>query len=177
MAERERWSSTVCDDNFEIIVVCLINFRGKSRRVSSAQCEMRSGSGQWQFSAANRTQLDFSLASSDVGNLLDRLGHGGAVRGGNATMVGKIGWNGAPSALDYATLSGEMTLEASKGQFLKLDPGAGKLLGLLSLQGLARRFSLDFGDVFREGLAFDSISSTLTNEPIRPIQKVLMRYW
>ena len=121
-----------------------------------------SGSGQWQFSAANRTQLDFTLASSDVGNLLDRLGHGGAVRGGNATMVGKIGWNGAPSALDYATLSGEMTLEAGKGQFLKLDPGAGKLLGLLSLQGLARRFSLDFGDVFREGLAFDSISSTLT---------------
>jgi uncharacterized protein YhdP len=83
-----------------------------------------SGSGQWQISAANRTQLDFTLDSSDVGKLLERLGYVGAVRAGSATLQGKIGWNGPPSRLDYATLSGEMKLEASKGQFLKIDPGA-----------------------------------------------------
>jgi hypothetical protein len=37
-----------------------------------------SGSGQWQISNGNRTQLDFTLDSSDVGKLLDRLGYGGA---------------------------------------------------------------------------------------------------
>ncbi|MCQ1548242.1 MAG: TIGR02099 family protein [Candidatus Accumulibacter phosphatis] len=121
-----------------------------------------SGSGQWQISAANRTQLDFTLESSDVGKLLDRLGYAGAVRAGNATMKGKIGWNGEPDRLDYATLSGDMELDASKGQFLKLDPGAGKLLGLISLQGLPRRLSFDFGDVFSEGFAFDSIHGKMT---------------
>jgi hypothetical protein len=65
--------------------------------------------------------------------------------------------------LDYATLSGEMKLEASKGQFLKLDPGAGKLLGLISLQTLPRRFSLDFGDVFSQGFAFDSIQGSMSS--------------
>jgi uncharacterized protein YhdP len=115
-----------------------------------------SGNGQWQISNANRTQLDFTLDSSDVGKLLDRLGYGGAVRGGSATLKGKIGWNGPPTELDYATLSGEMKLDASKGQFVKLDPGAGKLLGLISLQTLPRRFSLDFGDIFSQGFAFDS---------------------
>jgi uncharacterized protein YhdP len=59
-------------------------------------------------------------------------------------------------------LSGEMKLDASKGQFVKLDPGAGKLLGLISLQSLPRRFSLDFGDVFSQGFAFDSIHGKMT---------------
>jgi uncharacterized protein (TIGR02099 family) len=121
-----------------------------------------SGRGQWQISAGNRTQLDFTLDSSDAGRLLDRLGYPGAIRAGSAGMKGKIGWNGPPDRLDYATLSGEMVIEASKGQFLKLDPGAGKLLGLISLQTLPRRFSLDFGDIFSQGFAFDNIQGTLS---------------
>jgi len=52
-------------------------------------------------------------------------------------------------------------LEANKGQFIKLDPGIGKLLGVLSLQSLPRRLSLDFRDIFSEGLAFDEIVGTV----------------
>jgi uncharacterized protein (TIGR02099 family) len=123
-----------------------------------------SGSGQWQIAGGrNRTQLEFTVDSSDVGKLLDRLGYPGAVRAGTAHLGGKIGWNSSPVDLDYESLSGDMTLAANRGQFVKLDPGAaGKLLGLISLQGLPRRISLDFKDVFSEGLAFDSISSTLS---------------
>ena len=123
-----------------------------------------SGSGQWQLAGGrNRTQLDFKVDSSDVGKLLDRLGYPGAVRAGTAQLAGKIGWNGSPADLDFESLSGEMNLEANKGQFVKLDPGAaGKLLGLISLQGLPRRISLDFKDVFSDGLAFDSINSKLS---------------
>lgn len=122
-----------------------------------------SGSGQWQAGTGkNRTQLDFKVDSGDVGKLLDRLGYPGTVRAGSALLEGKIGWNGPPTSLDYSTLSGEMNLEAAKGQFVKLDPGAaGKLLGLISLQGLTRRVTLDFKDVFSEGFAFDSIASKI----------------
>ncbi len=123
-----------------------------------------SGSGQWQVGGGkNRTQLDFKVDSSDVGKLLERMGYPGTVRAGTALLEGKIGWNGAPTSLDYASLSGEMNLEAAKGQFVKLDPGAaGKLLGLISLQGLTRRITFDFRDVFSEGFAFDSIASKVT---------------
>lgn len=121
------------------------------------------GSGQWQVGGGkNRTQLDFKLDSNDVGKLLERLGYPGTVRAGGTQFGGKIGWDGPPPSLDFASLSGELKLEASKGQFVKLDPGAGKLLGLISLQSLPRRITLDFKDVFSEGLAFDSISSNLT---------------
>jgi uncharacterized protein YhdP len=43
------------------------------------------------------------------------------------------------------------------GQFVKLEPGVGRLLGILSLQSLPRRITLDFRDVFSEGFAFDAI--------------------
>ncbi|MBA3998709.1 MAG: TIGR02099 family protein [Candidatus Accumulibacter sp.] len=120
-----------------------------------------SGSGLWRFAGSNRTQLNFRLDSGDAGKLLDRLGYAGAVRGASAQLEGKIGWNAPPVDLDYATLSGEMKVDVGKGQFVKLDPGAGKLLGLISLQSLPRRISLDFRDVFSEGFAFDSIAGQL----------------
>lgn len=120
------------------------------------------GSGQWQLAGGNRTQFEFKLAASDVGKLLERLGFPGTVRGGTAQLDGNLSWVGPPSALDYATLSGEMKVDAAKGQFTKLDPGAGKLIGLISLQSLPRRVTLDFRDVFSEGFAFDSIAGKLT---------------
>ncbi len=129
------------------------------------------GSGQWQGAGgASRTQLAFKLDSDDVGNLLGRMGYPGAVRAGTARIEGNLGWNGAPTDPDFASMSGDMNLEASRGQFLKLDPGAaGKLLGLISLQNLPRRIALDFKDVFSEGFAFDSIASKLS------VQKGVMR--
>lgn len=120
------------------------------------------GSGQWQFAGGNRTRLEFKLVAGDLGRLLERLGFPGTVRGGSAQLEGTVRWIGPPSSIDHATLSGEMNVEAARGQFLKLDPGAGKLIGLISLQSLPRRVTLDFRDVFSEGFAFDSIVGKLT---------------
>jgi uncharacterized protein YhdP len=58
-------------------------------------------------------------------------------------------------------LSGKLALEAADGQFKKLEPGVGRLLGILSLQSLPRRISLDFRDIFSEGFAFDSITGLM----------------
>ena len=121
-----------------------------------------SGSGEWLNSLGkNQTQLDFRLESTDAGKLLDQLGYVGAVSATTARLRGRVSWNGSPTAFDFASLNGDMKLDAGKGQFLKLDPGAGKLLGLISLQSLPRRISLDFRDIFSEGFAFDSINSKL----------------
>ena len=111
-----------------------------------------------------RTDLDFVLTASDVGALLKRLGYPDAVRAGTASMKGKLGWQGAPTGLDYDTLNGQFTLLAESGQFRKLNPGVGRLLGVLNLQSLPRRITLDFRDVFSEGFAFDRISGSIDVE-------------
>jgi uncharacterized protein YhdP len=108
-----------------------------------------------------RTRLGFTVNSGNVGGLLDRLGIKGAVDHGSATLKGDINWRGSPLSLDYSSLAGTLRLDASKGQFLKADPGVAKLLGVLSLQSLARRLSFDYSDIFGSGFAFDSIDANV----------------
>jgi uncharacterized protein (TIGR02099 family) len=118
------------------------------------------GTGRWQMPQPAQpatTALDFNLNANSVEHMLERLGYPNAVRRGTATLAGALSWSGDPARFDYKTLSGKLTLEAKRGQFNKLEPGVGRLLGILSLQSLPRRISLDFRDIFSEGFAFDSI--------------------
>ncbi len=118
--------------------------------------------GVWQgWLTQPRTMVNVRLDVNDIGKFLVRLGQPEGVRRGTAKIEGPLSWAGNPSELDYATLSGNFVLEANKGQFVKLDPGIGKLLGVMSLQSLPRRLSLDFRDIFSEGLAFDAIVGTV----------------
>jgi uncharacterized protein YhdP len=66
-----------------------------------------------------------------------------------------VAWEGSPLALDYPSMAGRLHLDVREGQFLKADAGPARLLGVLSLQALPRRLTLDFRDLFSEGFAFD----------------------
>ncbi|MBU3737795.1 MAG: TIGR02099 family protein [Rhodoferax sp.] len=104
-----------------------------------------------------RTALNFRLDIQDAGLLLNRLGMKDTLRRGKGRLEGRIDWLGSPLALDYPSLGGALNLELESGQFLKAEPGVAKLLGVLSLQSLPRRLTLDFRDVFSEGFSFDFI--------------------
>lgn len=105
--------------------------------------------------ARRRTELNFRLDIADSGALLNRLGMQDVVRGGRGKLEGRVAWLGSPLSLDYPSMNGAFTVNVESGQFLKADPGIAKLLGVLSLQALPRRLTLDFRDVFSEGFSFD----------------------
>ncbi len=128
--------------------------------LSSADGQLK-GSGEWRTSGQQSTELDFKLQVADIGRFSRRLGYDDVVRGGKATLGGQLRWQGAPTSIDYPTLAGTMDLAAEAGQFNKLEPGVGRLLGILSLQALPRRITLDFRDVFSAGFAFDGISGSI----------------
>jgi uncharacterized protein (TIGR02099 family) len=132
--------------------------------VAEAQLE---ASGRWAASspgAAPRMAMNFKLALADSGALLERLGLGRVLRGGKGNLEGEIGWAGSPFKFDTPSLSGQIQLSLDAGQFLKADPGASRLLGVLSLQSLPRRLSLDFRDLFDKGFAFDNASGNVAIE-------------
>ncbi|MBB3180525.1 YhdP family protein [Variovorax sp. Sphag1AA] len=104
---------------------------------------------------ARRTSMDFKLDIADAGALLGRFGMKDVVRRGRGRLEGDVSWNGSPFSLDSPSLAGQLQINVESGQFLKADPGIAKLLGVLSLQALPRRLTLDFRDVFSEGFAFD----------------------
>lgn len=145
-----------------------------------------SGSGQWTPGATPRTDIDFVLGTTNIGKFLRALGYHDTVKGGIATLEGKLNWRGAPIHIDYPSLAGQLGLVATNGQFVQLKPGVGRLLGVLSLQALPRRITLDFRDVFSHGLVFDRIAGKVevdkgvlrTEEGIHiegPAARILMR--
>lgn len=111
-----------------------------------------------------RTAMKFKLEIADAGLLLARFNMRDVVRRGRGTLEGHLSWVGSPLALNHPTMTGNFHINVESGQFLKADPGLAKLLGVLSLQSLPRRLTLDFRDVFTEGFAFDFVRGDLAIE-------------
>ncbi|WP_321879413.1 YhdP family phospholipid transporter [Paraburkholderia bannensis] len=105
-----------------------------------------------------RTALDFHLDIADAGDLLERAGVEHAIKGGKGTLSGNLEWRGGPNKVDFPTLNGSLALDLHHGEILKIHQGVATLLGVLSLQSLARYASMDFRDVIGEGLPFTSVT-------------------
>ncbi|MBW8457082.1 MAG: TIGR02099 family protein [Thiobacillus sp.] len=118
-------------------------------------------SGLWRAGASSETHAELNLNVLDAGKFLDRFGYPDTLRRGSADIQGNARWTGSPADFAFDTLAGQLDFKAGRGQFLKINPGAGKLLGVLSLQSLPRRLSFDFRDIFNQGYAFDDIGATL----------------
>jgi uncharacterized protein YhdP len=109
-----------------------------------------------------RTVMKFQMDIADSGLLLTRFGMKDVIRRGKGKMEGQVAWLGSPFTLDYPSMTGVFNVNVESGQFLKADPGLAKLLGVLSLQSLPRRLTLDFRDVFSEGFSFDFVRGDVT---------------
>jgi uncharacterized protein YhdP len=121
-----------------------------------------SGHGAWQPPPRQRTSLDLALHLIDSGALLEQWGLGKVLRQGPGLIQAQLSWPEGPLHPDWDRLSGQAQLDLQGGQFLQIEPGAARLLGILSLQALPRRLTLDFRDVFQQGFAFDRISGDLS---------------
>ncbi len=103
------------------------------------------------------TRLSARLDSRNLGDLVRDLGFGGQLRAGEGELLLDAGWPGAPTAFKLATLEGTLKVAARNGQLLEVEPGAGRVLGLLSVAQLPRRLMLDFRDFFSKGFAFNRV--------------------
>ncbi|WP_374557934.1 AsmA-like C-terminal region-containing protein, partial [Thermomonas sp.] len=117
-----------------------------------------SASGSWiGRGAAARSQFKLDVASDDVGTLLGGFGFGGQVAGGKGKLGAEASWRGGPADFDPATVEARLVADVRDGQLLEIEPGAGRVLGLLGVAQLRRRLTLDFSDFFSKGFAFDRI--------------------
>jgi uncharacterized protein (TIGR02099 family) len=106
--------------------------------------------------------MNIKVDSTNLNALFAQFGFGDQIRGGRGGLEGKLSWPGHVYQFQTANLSGAFKVNAERGQFVKMDPGAAKLLGLMSLQSIPRRLTFDFRDLFSEGYAFDKIEGDLT---------------
>lgn len=125
-----------------------------------------SADGSWlQDDGAHTSTLNIAVDSNTLSDLLDRFGYTAAnIEGGDTDMDIVATWGGTPADFALDRIAGTFELHVSDGRFLDIEPGGGRLFGLLSLQTLPRRLSLDFNDLFRKGFAFDSIDGVFEIE-------------
>ncbi len=117
-----------------------------------------SATGDWlQGGDSQQSKVKATLTAEDLGSLLGDFGMGGTVRGGQTLARVDANWNGSPVDFDLSRIAGELNIEIGSGQIVDVEPGAGRLIGLLSLQYLPRRLAFDFRDLFDTGLTFDSL--------------------
>ncbi len=128
--------------------------------LASAHLHLK-GSGAWLRTGAGVvTRFRGTLESDDTGRLLGEFGFVQALKGGKADVSIDLSWSGPPTAPRLATLSGTLKGKITDGRLLDVNPGAGRIFGLFSLQALPRRLSLDFSDLFKKGFSFDRIAGS-----------------
>ena len=113
--------------------------------------------GDWIFkNNKHNTKMDITFSSENYGGVLSDFGFDGLIGQGKAKMVGKIRWKGAPSQFSYYNLNGDIQINIEDGSVIKVDAGAGRLLGFFSLSALPRKLFGDFKDSFNEGFNFNT---------------------
>jgi uncharacterized protein YhdP len=138
------------------------DWRLRRLRITNPDGNM-TGDGLWRSEQTSmQTRVNLLLEISNAGKILARSGYPNTVKNGSGKLIVSLNWDGQPDEFNYATLDGALKLDTGKGQFLKMDPGFGKLLGILSLQALPKRITLDFTDVFSSGFEFDNINGNAT---------------
>jgi uncharacterized protein YhdP len=129
-----------------------------TRLISESDAFSLSGTGSWLVEdAVSRSRLDLEFASTDLAAAASALGYRAAVEADRASARASVTWSGGPAEDAIARMDGTLHLEIDRGQLRSVKPGAGRMLGLMSVSALPRRLALDFRDVTDEGLAFDTV--------------------
>ena len=123
----------------------------------SDDLELRA-SGDWgQVDGRERSRFQMTFTAEDLGRMLAALGFAGVVQGGQTLARLDATWPGAPTAFDLGRVDGRLELSVGQGTVPDVEPGAGRILGLLSLSQLPRRLALDFSDFLATGFSFNTI--------------------
>ncbi|MET0377430.1 MAG: DUF3971 domain-containing protein, partial [Spongiibacteraceae bacterium] len=104
------------------------------------------------------------LAVDDIADVLARWHFEKSMTSRGGFIDTDVSWVGAPDEIGLKKLDGLATVNLRDGQFLKASgsaTGALKVVGVFNFANLLRRLQLDFSDLFKGGVSFDSIEGQL----------------
>jgi uncharacterized protein (TIGR02099 family) len=106
----------------------------------------------------DESRLGLRINSDDVGATLEFTGFRRGMDASEGRFEADVSWRGGLRSDWLAAIEGEASIMIRDGKLVGVEPGAGRVFGLLSIQALPRRLALDFKDVFGEGTSFDRIT-------------------
>ncbi len=115
--------------------------------------------GQWLLvNQQQHSRFNIELAAPKLEGLLTHFGYEGtAIEDAETHIDLDADWPGSLTDFALEKMNGKLRLDINQGRLVDVNASAGKIFGLLSLQGLKRRLTLDFNDLFKKGFSFDSL--------------------
>ena len=85
-------------------------------------------------------------------------------------------WPNYLHSISLNNVVGTLNLDIKNGIITGIEPGLGRVIGLLSVENIQRRLQLDFSDVTNAGFSFDQLSGTLNvNSGIIKVEHVIIK--
>lgn len=121
-----------------------------------------SGYMQWHHfqDQTQTTDVKFTLKTDEFDDLMEGLGLAENVTAEDVTFILRAGWDGQPFDVVADELYGTARFELTEGTLTQIDPGLGRIFGLLNFYQLPQRLTGDFRDMTEEGMAFDDMRGT-----------------
>jgi len=114
--------------------------------------------GDWKVAGSqSQTQVKGRLELIKGGDLLDRLYISKDLTETSGVVDFDLNWQAPPYRFALADLRGGADVNLRSGRILSIEPGFGRVLGILAMAQWFKRLQLDFSDVYQEGLTFNSI--------------------
>ncbi|WP_045826514.1 DUF3971 domain-containing protein [Teredinibacter turnerae] len=114
-----------------------------------------------QTPEGNVSSFRGTLMAKDVGKVLQAWGQEKIIESRSAVIQAEISWPGAPDEVALPIVSGKVDFNLLDGSFVRGatdgDNGLLRLIALFNFDTIARRLRLDFSDLAKEGLGFESV--------------------
>jgi uncharacterized protein (TIGR02099 family) len=104
-----------------------------------------------------RARLSLDVKSADPGPLVRALDYKSAFSEAPVESSIRLEWPGGLGSFALLRSTGTIDLKVGAGRLLEVEPGVGRVLGILNLGALSRRLSLDFTDLYQQGFSFEQI--------------------
>lgn len=120
-------------------------------------------SGNWREAGfQSTTHLNGKLEMRKAQKLFEKLNITKDLTSTTGSIDFKLAWNAAPWQVTVPALQGEMDVKLNEGRILSVEPGFGRVLGILAVAQWIKRLQLDFSDIYGEGLTYNNISGHFT---------------
>ena len=119
--------------------------------------------GAWELKDGQSiTGLSGKLSSESLGSLLKETNLTDKLNETPVEIGFDLNWPGEPQDFSKEHLNGYGEIKSGQGRLLEVEPGIGRIFGLLSLKTLQRRLQFDFSDLVKKGLSFDKAKGGFT---------------
>lgn len=131
-------------------------YRLEELQIGEESLEIAMQGRWWLNQGERRATLGFRLSSTDAESTLAAFGYVPNIEAERAELSGDLTWP-ADAMLHWTQAEGRLDLLAERGTLRAVNPGAGRVLGLVNFYTLPRRLALDFRDLTDAGMRFDRI--------------------